>query len=182
MQDIATPGEIYVQNGATADLAIPCWYQEVHQPVRLIKHNHHLHDHVGWPAPNHPDHVCQVDRPERTLLPPGVDRPRGRRDRYLDLGGLVPIHLSAEGYETITIAWADTPDAGVMATGSIDADDDWVVRVRFDVADSSAIDEKRTYRFTVFANAPATSVSAARRDIICLGKLIVLPGATGSNA
>ena len=63
--DIATPIKVFAHNGTTEYIAFPCWYQEIHRPIRAHHHDHHWHDHVGWPAPDHPDHCCQLWAPDR---------------------------------------------------------------------------------------------------------------------
>ena len=59
MQDTVTPGTVFVHQGTTAHLAIPCFYQEAHAPIHAVPHDRMLHDTLGWPTPEHPDHSCQ---------------------------------------------------------------------------------------------------------------------------
>lgn len=46
-----------VHNGEDATFSIPCFYLEIEPPEEW--HDYHLHDHIGWPNPTHPDHICQ---------------------------------------------------------------------------------------------------------------------------
>ena len=39
----ATPMRVYVTNGSTADVAFPCFYQEVKPPKPAIHHDIHYH-------------------------------------------------------------------------------------------------------------------------------------------
>lgn len=189
MQDTATPAKVFVHNGVTADLAIPCWYREVRLPFRVRPHDRHLHDHLGWPDPRHPDRSCQIPIEHRV-----IDHRFNRRlvpwhHRYIDYAGVSPIHFLSEyeGYENATIKWLDEHE-GITATAVIDPVDDWIVRVLFDVQDPNATDEPQEYRFSVYVNAPeritqnpktgeAGRTQPARRDLVYLGKLVVLPSA-----
>ena len=182
MQDTATPAKVFVHNGTTADLAIPCWYQEIHPPVRMKSHDRPYHDHIGWPAPGQPDRSCQLFEPFEAGFSPEPrytymgGHPPVRK--LVDMSRVYPIHLTSEdeGYGKARVSFIGDHD-GITATASIDADQDWIVRVRFDVKDKSALEEPQTYRFTVFVDAEATERLSARSDIVCLGKLVVLPAA-----
>lgn len=87
---------------------------------------------------------------------------------------LIPIHLIKEGYKTITIAFDDAPE-GVTATGYIDTDKDWIVRVLFHVKTNKAIKEHIVVPFTVFAEGIMEGGREAT-DIVMTGKLDILPG------
>lgn len=169
MQDTATPGTVFVHQGATAHLAIPCFYQEAHFPVHAHPHDRMRHDMLGWPTPEHPDHVCQewdFDRhccrrtPHMKFCPPSCER-------FVDLGRLYPIHLTEEGYDGVEV---EQQTGLVTVTGRIDPDQDWVVRldVESDV-DMSVTKPQRT----------SVAVYVTRgddaRDLVSLVKVIVLP-------
>jgi hypothetical protein len=102
---------------------------------------------------------------------------------------ITPIHLRAEGYTRVEIAWiheryneeedyhyveSDTiPPKGITAHGYIDEKDDWVVRAEFDIRDPSALRHPRRYKIAVSAVDEGRGVS----DIIVLAELVVLPAA-----
>lgn len=179
VDDVTTPMKLYIHNGIANDFAFPCYYQEIHKPVPVVPHDPHWHDHVGWPSPNHPGHSCQLWIPGTGCTFP-EPHPECHRhcEHYVDMTTLTPIHLTSEeeGYTTFSVAWVEEP-TGITATASIDPDDDWVVKVHIDCKDPNAKKEPQAYKFTVFANAPATDGKAARRDIVALAELVVLPSA-----
>ena len=169
MQDTATPGTVFVHQGTTAHLAIPCFYQEAHAPVHAVPHDRMRHDTLGWPTPERPDHSCQewdFDRhccrrtPHLKFCPPSCER-------FVDLGRLFPIHLTEEGYDGVEV---EQQTGLVTVTGRIDPDQDWVVRldVESDV-DMSVTKPQRT----------SVAVYVTRgddaRDLVSLVKVIVLP-------
>lgn len=168
--DITTPMRIFVHNGTLATFAFPCWYQEVHPPIPAHLHDRHLHDYHGWPNPRHPDHICQLWIPNRGCMHGRECSPKC--ERYIDYSKVVPIHLLSEyeGYTGAEVAWVEKPD-GVDATAEIDQDEDWVVKLVVDAHDEDALEEPKTYKLTVFVNAPD------RRDIVVLAELVVLPSA-----
>lgn len=169
MQDTATPGTVFVHQGATAHLAIPCFYQEAHFPVHAHPHDRMLHDTLGWPTPYHPDHSCQewdFDRhccrrtPHLKFCPPSCER-------FVDLGRLYPIHLREEGYEEVRV---EQQTGLVTVTGSIDADQDWVVRLVI----SSEVDMEVTKPQRTSAAVYVTRGDDVM-DLVSLVKIIVLP-------
>ena len=188
-QDTATPSHLYAHNGTTARFAFPCWYQEVHPPIRAHHHNYHLHDYQGWPSPTHPDHICQLWSPDRHCCSIGEHNECSPHCRhYLDMRTITPIHLLEEGYTEVTIAWIHemvdeegnhyetsdtTPPDGITAVGYIDIDDDWVVRAEFAIKDPTALHHPKRYRISVSAVDHNRNVS----DIIVLAELVVLPAA-----
>lgn len=204
MQDTATPIRVYVHNGSTANLAIPCYYQEVHKPEHVHIHDPHWHDHVGWPSPSHPDHICQRWSPTRKICLAGEKHECSTRCRkYVNMASLIPIHLLSdyEGYKSARVSFISTNEetgkpevigneegvttlGGIIAKAEISPEpEDWVVRVRFEVKDPDALEEPRKYRFAVFVDAPqrngerSSLLSEARSDIVLHGELIVLPSA-----
>lgn len=178
--DIATPVKLYMNNGTVTNFAFPCWYQEVLPPVPARIHDRHLHDHQGWPSPMHPDHSCQLWIPE-----PGYEIPVPHHPEcmpfarhYIDHTRLHPIHLlsSEEGYTTASVAWAGEHE-GVVATASIDPEEDWVVRVALTANDPNAVTEVARYLMTVFVNAPGGNGLPAKKDIVALAQLNIYPSA-----
>lgn len=183
MQDTATPGEIFVHNGCTANLAIPCWYLETRPPIPAHHHDRMHHDMIGWPTPTHPDHCCQEWDFDRSCC---TRNPRMKHcpphcEHFLDMGRLIPIHLKKEGYQTVTIKvlGSDKKDAeGIEATGVIDNTDDWVIRVSFDVQVPNLLipdDGIETYYYSVYLNMHASMT----RDLVAMGRLTVLPSPYG---
>lgn len=183
MQDTTTPGRTFVHNGSTARLAIPCWYIEARKPIPAHPHDRMRHDMLGWPTPDHPDHVCQewdFDRhacrrtPHMKCDPP-------RCEHFVDMGRVIPIHFKEEGYSSVKVSVLDDERNsvdGVKATGSIDADDDWIIRVTFDVMVPSLLipsDGPVTYHYSVVVE----DTDAGIRDLVTIGDLIVLPAPIG---
>lgn len=179
MQDTSTPGEIYIHNGCTANLAIPCWYLEMRKPIPAHPHDRMHHDMIGWPTPDHPDHCCQewdFDRhhcrrtPHLKCCPP-------RCEHFIDMRRLIPIHLEEEGYEKVDVSILDSekrPVEGIQYLTSIDESDDWVVRVVLDVNVPDLLipdDGHRVYYYSVYLSRDGQMV----RDLVAMGRLIVLP-------
>lgn len=184
IENITTPMRVYTTNGSIADVAFPCYYQEIVKPVPAVHHDIHWHHHIGWPVYNHPDHICQM------MYTPNTCGHRGGCKscrHYLDARTIFPIHLTDEkegyaedGFEVVF--WTEDGKVdGITATARVDDWEDWVVRVNFQTAIMDAIQHPRHYRFTVFANAPEISEDEhgrywpARRDVVGLGELVVLP-------
>lgn len=178
VDDVTTPMKLYIHNGVSSDFAFPCYYQEIHKPVPMRPHDRHWHDHIGWPAPSHPGHSCQLWIPEHGCRLPGHPECHPHCRHYVDLSTLTPIHLtsSEEGYTTVSVAWVTAP-TGITVTAWIDEEEDWVVHVNVDCKDPNAKEKPQTYKMTVFANAPAANGKPARRDIVALAELVVLPSA-----
>ena len=174
MQDTTTESTVYVQNGTTAYLAIPCWYLEVEPPKRAHYHSRQHHDHVGWPSPNHKDHICQSWDFAHSCC--SFDKHKHECDhceRYLDMDRLIPIHMLQEGYTDIEIAMIDAPD-GLKVSGYIDEKKDWIVRILFDAKCEDALEDKLVVRFSVFANGDLGNRPVS--DIVADGILEILPG------
>lgn len=174
VQGAASPSKVYMQNGATLDFAIPCWYIEAERPRPAHHHSRMHHDHVGWPAPDHPDHSCQDWDFAHSCC--SFDDGKRRKDicrRYLDMGLVTPIHLSEEGYDAISIAFADAP-SGLTAHGSIDAEEDWVIRVLFSAKVEEAVKDRVEVPYTIFAKGTVLGKEAC--DVVASGNLVVLPG------
>lgn len=172
----ATPMRVYVTNGSTADVAFPCFYQEVKPPKPAIHHDIHYHHHVGWPVYNHPDHICQM------AYKPGTCGHHGGCKtcrHYLDRSTIFPIHLSEEGYTSFGVIldeehlFEEIEHGQISATPTIDTDQDWVVRVSFYPQIEEHFHHPQRVPFVV----RATREDEFSVDTICLGELIILPAA-----
>lgn len=181
VENITTPMRVYTTNGTRADIAFPCFYQEIRKPIPAKHHDIHWHHHIGWPVYNHPDHICQMMyTPNMCGFKGGCKACR----HYLDARTIFPIHLiNDEHYnEYEVVFWTASGKVdGITATARVDAWEDWVVRVNFQTAIMNAIEHPMHYRFTVFAHAPAQPSADGkrtwpeRRDVVGLGELVVLP-------
>ena len=169
MQDTVTPGTVFVHQGTTAHLAIPCFYQEAHAPIHAVPHDRMLHDTLGWPTPYHPDHSCQewdFDRhccrrtPHLKFCPPSCER-------FVDLGRLFPIHLTEEGYDGVEV---EQQTELVTVTGRIDPDQDWVVRLDVESEVDMSVTKPQRTSVAVYVTRGDDA-----RDLVSLVKVIVLP-------
>lgn len=183
MQDVSTTGRIYVHNGCTANLAIPCWYMEVRPPVHARHHNRMRHDMIGWPWPDKPDGCCQewdFDRHPHRCGPHPKHRPPDCR-KLIDMRRLIPIHLIDEGYSKVSVNVVDADGGGVdgiSASGEIDENDDWIVRVSFDASVPGVLtpeDDPVECYYSVYLNMDSNGV----RDLAAIGRLTVLPSPFG---
>lgn len=185
MQDTVTPGRTFVHNGATAYLAVPCWYHELRRPKPVRPHNRLVHDHMGWPDPRRPDRGCQnwdfaecrcskghyVEGPHVPYTGhAGCGMHRHCRD-YIDLRKFFPVHLTEEGY-TKAVVDMENPPAGVKAEAWIDEANDWVVRILFDVAIPNMTEPLRL-KYTV--RVERGTGNRIHRDIVTIGVLDILP-------
>lgn len=191
MQKTSTRGTVYVANGTTAELAIPCYYMEMHRPIPAEPHDRMHHDMLGWPTPDKPDSCCQEwdfansccrRTPHMKCCPPHCEH-------FVDMRRLFPIHLKDEGYTRFDVDMIDKP-SGLEATAYLDPDDDWVVRVRIEarVPLNKLIDMTRLpetdiiTQFSVFGTIAGSSGEAGvtrreRRDLIFNGNIVVIPTA-----
>lgn len=142
-----------VRNGATAKIAFGCYY--------LMGHDSKMHDHVGWPSPDNPDHVCQIQSNFRLY---------GLKEKTVNLQ---EIHLIEEGYTETSIEFDDQENAQYLdASTWIDEDDDNIVRVKIDTDFPMFEDKPIDMRFTVFVRNDEADVT----DAVCHGMLTILPG------
>lgn len=178
LQDMTTKNKTLIQNGATAYLAIPCWYQEIRHPQHTYIHDREWHDHIGWPTPNRPDNSSQAayalkntpylyDKQEEGWTHPG---------RYLDMSTMYPIHLIKEGYTEVEVAFVEPPD-GLVAHGEINPDSDWVVRYMIHPMCDSALEEDVEVSYAVFVKGVINGKT--RRDVVARGTLKILAGPIG---
>lgn len=174
LQDTTTRNRTYVQNGATANLAVPCWYDVVDFPQHIRHHHIDYHDHIGWPDPTHPDESCQ-DSHLDNMIPSNrySDKHHGwfGHRRFLNMSKFFPIHLEDEGYTTVDIAFVNPP-TGLTAHGYID---DYVVRFTLEPRCNAAIEEDVDVPYTVFINGTVGNRKA--RDVVAKGILHILSGA-----
>lgn len=181
LQDMTTRNRTFVQNGATAYLAVPCWYQEIRRPQHTHLHDREWHDHIGWPDPARPDASSQdAYLLKRGSLPYRYDDAEegwNHPGRYLDMSTMTPIHLRAEGYSEVEVAF-DSPPAGLTGSGEIDADDDWVVRFLLHPMCRDAVSEDVDVPYSVFVKGNVGG--RQRRDVVARGTLRILAGPIGA--
>jgi len=208
-QDVTSLSRFTITNGAISDVGVPCWYWIPQKHVRAFPHDRPLHDHLGWPTPTHPDHICQEGdmayHPDRDRWHrnhpnvfgdeaycehphmtgpmgnyhqhphPGEDvhlrhsmpDTHGKYFNYLDMSRLVPIHLSAEGYNQVIIKM-NNPPTGFSITGSIDELEDWIIRLRITAQCPSAVTENIHIPFAVHVS------DGDRTDVVMVTKATVL--------
>lgn len=172
LQDTATRNATYVQNGATANLAIPCWYHIIRHPQHTHVHDREWHDHIGWPNPASTDKSSQ----DAYLLKNAPYHYKEDREgwthagRYIDLSQFYPIHLEQEGYTDVEVAFANPPE-GLTAIGHID---DYVVRFVISPQCDDAITEDVEVPYTVFVKGLVGSRQV--RDVAAKGTLHILAG------
>ena len=180
MQDVITPGTVVMTRGVTTHLAIPCFYQEAHFPVHAHPHDRMRHDMLGWPTPEHPDHVCQewdFDRhccrrtPHMKFCPPTCER-------FVDLGRLFPVHLTKEGYTEVNVMFEDNAET-FEYDAYIDEEDDWIVRVDLYSDISMGIGVRTETSMAVYVGTKmerdSKSLAQERNDLVALMRLVVLP-------
>lgn len=195
--DVPTPSVITVKNGKVSIIAFPCWFYEIGRPERAVIHNRTLQDHLGYPGPDGAfgkgtnDNISQERDlawyPERCWTPYGEVgntyqyeyQPssnlhlHGRPDvcgalcNEIDQTRLIPIHLKKYGYE-FDVAF--DPFQGLDLTVVIDAEDDWIIRLKIATNCPDADKEPIFSRFVISGTA-----DDGRRDVIS-GVLKIVPG------
>lgn len=175
MQDTVTPGSIVIHAGETANLAIPCFYQEIHRPVPVKPHDRLRHDTLGWPTPDRPDHSCQewdFDRhvcrrtPHMKCDPPHCER-------YVDMGSLFPIHLTEEGYGNVKVVLQTDI---VTASAWVDEEQDWVIRLRLSSDPNAEVTEPMHTSAAVYVDDVGEEARAAAiSHLVALMRVTVLP-------
>lgn len=142
-----------VRNGAVMRLAFACYY--------LHGHNPKLHDHIGWPNPDHPDAICQE-----------ISNMKLYRMRHKDIE-LQEIHLLKEGYNEVAVSFEDEEQAQNLTVNAwIDEDDDNIIRMIVGSKFPTFSDKPVDLRFTVFVKKDNATI-----DAVCHGFITVLPGA-----
>lgn len=191
VQKVTTPSKFYMSNGTVFHLAYPCWYKEVHPPVRAVHHCGPWHDHVGQPSPNHPDHVCQPHdfahfwhdhsyHHNRNHNRYGIQtwghsdhdcpHPHWHSRHLIDMCKLWPIHLIKEGYTDVDVSLTNKIE-GFSISGIIDPDNDWIVRLIATADIDAAITEPWKTRFSVRVK----DYGSNRTDMVAIGDIVVLP-------
>ena len=157
-------------------------------------HDRHWHDHVGWPSPEHPDHICQIGAPQPYDAKWAAKHHLAPFEFLLDPHNLIPIHLIEEGYNVFSVSWREDEDDMPSMSVSIDPEDDWIIRADVQVSLPTAVSEKKEFHFAITAEAPqvistntsyplregdepttVTRITPPRKDQIIIGKLVVLP-------
>ena len=161
-----------VYNGAPFVWSFPCFYLEVEKPIDW--HDYHMHDFLGWPAPDHPGHSCQALPDYNPYLSPASVW------SYVDMEKAIPIHLKEEGYNlTGSVVFDDedkedfpTIEAGLL----IREDEDWIVDIMFYPQLPSFSDKPKEFMFNAFISSISDNILNNRIDTLMRGKLVVLPG------
>lgn len=163
-----------IHNGEDAVFSIPCFYLEIEPPEEW--HDYHFHDHIGWPGPRHPDHVCQrlesyghwhECRPTYHHPWPCLNHVF----EYVDMDKATPIHFRSE-YESgdevrrayVTFDQADKEDSFgngeyISRLGTYDVihsctireePEDHIIDIHFSVDGPAFSDKPRRIHFTLF--------------------------------
>jgi len=150
-----------VRNGAIMNLAFGCFYGNIHDVQ--------MHDHMGWPNPNNPDWICQVDN-EWKAIPEKLGRYKWLKS---------PIDLIDEGYSyTAEVTFEDDELAsGLEAEAYIDAGTTNIVRMSVATNYEAFSDEPKEVKFTLFVK----KTDSTAIDAVCHGIIVVLPGAPTSS-
>ena len=154
-RDVATKSDISVDNGTISRMSIPCNYGWLERPPR---HDRMMHDHIGWPSPDHPDRSCQ--------LPPR---------RYGRIIAAHPIDLPGEGYESIEVSLLDPPE-GLSMSGDIDYD---VVRLSIAAMCPDLEERGADVSFAVYAVGESEELGTQLRDVVTKGTLHIVAGPIG---
>ena len=137
-------------------MAFGCYYAHT-------GHDQKLHDHIGWPNPEHPDAICQ--------MLPGYKHPW--TVRKVGPVSFEPINLLNEGYDEAYVTYEDEDAYDVLDTQAwIDDDDDCIVRMSVLANLPSFSDKPKDFRFTLFIKKQDDSAI----DAVCHGIVTVLPG------
>lgn len=159
--DATTNSTITVDNGTISRLSIPCTYGIEYDPYIHChsRFGRMVHDHFGWPSPDHPDHSCQ--------------EPIHRHHRHVEVRS---IDLVGEGYDQIEVSFTDPPE-GLTAVGTIDYD---IVIVTFTTMCPDARENDIDVPFCIYAigetedNPGEPSISM--RDVVTKGTLHIIAG------
>lgn len=175
LQDITTKNVTPVQNGVTANLAIPCWYMEIRHPQHTYIHDREWHDHIGWPDPVRPDASSQAAYMLKSA-PYSYDQSIEGWEhpgRYINMSLMHPIHLLKEGYTKVDVVFDDPPE-GLTSSGYIDENEDWVVRFLIHPMCEDAIKEDVNVSYSVFVSGEINGKQC--RDIVARGTLRIVAG------
>lgn len=149
-----------VRNGAIMRITFGCYYAE-------RGHDPKVHDYYGWPQPDHPDDICQVQP-----LPGWHWFPFPHSNRPVNMN---PIHLLEEGYNSEPKVVFEDPEVAqyLDVTTWIDEMDDNLIHVNIRANFPTFKDQPIETRFTVFIYNDAENVI----DAVCHAFVTVLPGA-----
>lgn len=145
-----------IRNGAIMRLAFGCYY--------LALHDRDRHNHIGWPSPNHPDHICQIGRTKFSI--------RHHCSRYTLVGD--EVDLISEGYDTVAIKF-DDPDIAAhleVLEAYIDEDNPYLIRLKIHADLDFFEDKPKETRFTLFIENNVEQMI----DAVCHGFITILPG------
>lgn len=144
-----------VRNGAIMRMAFMCYYAHV-------GHDPRLHDHMGWPGPQHPDDICQ--------MLPGYMHPWINKNKMPV--SFEPIDLIEEGYTNAIVSLEDDSYGDdLTAEASIGTDN--VIRMKVNANLPTFSDEPIEVRFTLFITKEDPDEAT---DAVCHGIIVVLPG------
>lgn len=152
--DVSSKCLISVDNGVISRITIPCLYD-----IKKIPNRHHrmMHDHLGWPSPDHPDNSCQL---------------YSSRDEIIITD---EINLPGEGYDSIDVALLDPPE-GLSVTGDIEYSR---VLITISAMCESVTKEDALVPFSIFAvgtSYPDGMTATEVRDIVTKGTLRIVAG------
>lgn len=165
-----------VANATTEVWSIPCYYLNIERP--LDYHDAHLHDHIGWPGPGHPDHSCQ--RPWEYADGIALDTVY----HYIDMEHAIPIHFMSD-YETdngqrqyqVNVQF-DESNPQVDWTATIrNQPDDWIIDIAFNPTFSfeDLEDGPVELKFGVTLSGSRGVTGLTSDSLLFRGKLVVLP-------
>lgn len=145
-----------VRNGAVLTAAFGCYYLKGHNPK--------LHDHIGWPNPEHPDMICQ-ELSNMKLY--------GLKCKTAELE---KIDLKKEGYNQVGLAFDDdTLDLESLHPECWIADDDInIIKIKLYAHFPIFEDYPKDLKFTLFV----AKDNELAIDAVCRGVITVLPGSS----
>lgn len=154
--DVADQSVITIDNGTISHISIPCFYgYGEYFPGRRHRV---IHDHFGWPSPNHVDQSCQLPS-----------------ERYDQIIVFHEIDLIGEGYGSIEVALFEPP-LGLSMTGTIDGN---YVKLSITSICSSAQEKDVDVKFSVYAIGRSDDTyepSVQLRDVVTKGILHIVAG------
>lgn len=149
-----------VRNGAKMRITFGCYYAE-------RGHDPKVHDYLGWPTPDHPDDICQIQPyPGWRFWHPF---PYSNRPIHME-----PIHLIEEGYDPIPVVTFEDPEIAEHLTVDtwIDEFDDNLIHMNVEADFPTFKDQPIETRFTIFISKEDGSAI----DAVCHAYVTVLPG------
>ena len=175
-----------VTNNTIAIWSLPCFYIDVEKPVDW--HDPKLHDHLGWPRPDMPDHVCQQPWEFIKSLSPDA------KWRYIDMNRTKKIHFLSE-YELDDAEWVepsivfDTVDEDGNAIDTSDIEtycwirepEDWIIDLSFNPKLDGFAGKPKDYLFNAYISRYSSGLAPEdpnliSKDLLVRGRLLVFPG------